>query len=159
MLFFSSSFPATNTSYYEHENDIWQPMNNNNRILYENASATLPNNYHFQPIDHDFSSISPLYPTNNSQLIQRPIPMSNHHSNTVTERPKSQQQYVLQTKRNSTVNINSSDTNPTMRSYGLPRSITSDHLANTTNRSYHYPSVQDVLDALNRRSFDRESYV
>jgi hypothetical protein len=122
--------------------------NNNNQILYENISS-----YQFQPIDHDFSSNSTSSQTNNSHLIQHPIPISN----TGIERPKKQPQYVLQTKRNSTVNIDS-----TIRSYGLSRSITSDHLANnnnTTNRLYYYPSVQDVLDALNRRSFDKESYV
>jgi hypothetical protein len=27
------------------------------------------------------------------------------------------------------------------------------------NKLYYYPSVQDVLDALNRRSFDKESFV
>ena len=142
---------ATNTSYHEEYNDFCQLMNhNNNRLLYENASAILHNKkYHFEPIDRDFS-LSPASSSsqsNTSSIIQRPIPISN-----------TQQQYVLQPKRNSTINIDS-----TIRSYALPRSMTSDQLTNnnnnTTNRLYYYPSVQDVLDALNRRSFDKESYV
>jgi hypothetical protein len=115
--------------------------NNNNRILYENSSS-----YQFQPIDQDFSSNSTFSQLNNSHLIQRPIPI---------ERPKKPSQYALQAKRNSTVNLDT-----TIRSYGLPRSMTSDQLANNTpQRLYYYPSVQDVLDALNRLSFDKESYV
>ena len=128
--------------------------NQNNRISYDNASTSLHNkNYHFQPIDQDFSSISAA---SSSNLIQRPIPISNYRSNT------SLQQHTLQTKRNSTVNINSSDIDTTIRSYVIPRSITTDQIAitnNATNRLYYYPSVQDVLDALNRRSFDKESFV
>jgi len=126
--------------------------NNNNQILYENISS-----YQFQPIDHDFSSNSTLSQINNSHSIQRPIPISNYQSNTVIERPKKppQQQYNFHTKRNSTVNLDT-----TIRSYALPRSMTSEHLANNPpNRLYYYPSVQDVLDALNRRSFDKESFV
>jgi len=119
-------------------------MNNNtdNRVLYENAST----NYHFEPIDHDFSSTSTLTQTNNSHLIQRPIPLANYP---IIERPN-KQQYVSQTKRN--LNI---------QSYALPRSMTSGHLGNnhTTNKFCYYPSVQDVLDALNRSSFDKESFV
>jgi hypothetical protein len=115
--------------------------NNNNRILYGKESP-----YQFQPIDCDFSSNSTSSQINNSHLIQRPIPISN---------PKKSPQYVLQTKRNSTANIDT-----TIRSSGIPRSVTSDHIAsNTTNRLYYYPSIQDVLDALNRRSFDKESFV
>jgi hypothetical protein len=138
--------------------------NNNNQILYEDASTILQNkNYQFKPIDHDFSSNSTSSQIDNSHLIQRPIPISNYSSNTVIERPKtSQQQYVLQTKRNSALNINPSDIDSTIRSYALSRSMTSDQLANnnnTTKRLYYCPSVQDVLDALNRRAFDKESYV
>ncbi len=129
-------FSATNTtSYHEDNNEIWQPMNkyNHNQVLYENINA-----YQFQPINQDCSSNSNSTQVNNSHLIQRPIPISNY-----------------QIKRNSTMNIDS-----TIRSYGLSRSITSDQLANhSTNRLYYYPSVQDVLDALNRRSFDKESFV
>lgn len=156
-IHFSYFFLATNTSYHD---DNWQAMNsnNNNRISYDNASTILHNkNYHFQPIDQDFSSISTVSSTSNhSNLIQRPIPISNHRSNT------SLQQHTLQTKRNSTVNINSSDIDTTIRSYVIPRSITTDQIAITnsaTNRLYYFPSVQDVLDALNRRSFDKESFV
>jgi len=105
--------------------------NNNNKNL---------SSYQFQPIDQDFSSNSRLSQLNNSHLIQRP------------EKPL---QYSLQAKRNSIVNID-----PTIRSYGLPRSVTSDQLANNIpQRLYYCPSVQDVLDALNRRSFDKESFV
>jgi hypothetical protein len=134
--------------------------NNNNRILYENASTLLHNkNYHFQPINQGFPSNSAISSqTNHSNLIQRPIPISTYRSNASIQ----QQQYTLQTKTNSTVNINTSDIDTTIRSYVLPRSITTDQIAintNTTNRLYYYPSVQDVLDALNRRSFDKESFV
>lgn len=126
-------FLATDTSYREdNHHDIWQPMNSNNHHT--------PNSYQFQPIDQDYSSNK----TSPQNSIQRPIPVLNKSS-----------PYVLQGKRNSTINIDT-----TIRSYGLPRSMTSEHLANnTSNRLYHYPSVQDVLDALNRRSFDKESYV
>lgn len=139
-----SFFLATNTSYHEDNNDIWQPMNNNNQILYDDT-----NSYQFQPINQDYSSNLTSSQINNSHLIQRPVPISNN------ERSKKSSQYSFQAKRNSTVNIDT-----TIRSYGLPRSMTSEHLANNTpNRLYYYPSVQDVLDALNRRSFDKESYV
>jgi hypothetical protein len=155
-------------------------MNTNNRMLYENASTILHNDYQFEPIDHDFpsievepipsSTVSMLNRPNSANLIQRPVPVSTHHSNTVIERPKKyhQQQYVLTTKRNSTMAMNPSDMDCATHSYGLPRSMTSDQLGtvpNSTNRSnisnrlYYYPSVQDVLDALNRRSFDKESFV
>jgi hypothetical protein len=180
LIFLSLSFSATNTSYHEENDndDIWRQMNNNNRMLYENASTILHNDYQFEPIDHDFpsidigtmpsSAITTPYQTNNPQLIKRPVPMTNYHSNPIIERPKKyhQQQYVLTTKRNST--INTSDMDSTTRSYTLPRSITSDQIRNTNNstnrtsthnRLYYYPSVQDVLDALNRRSFDKESFV
>ncbi|CAF4180815.1 unnamed protein product, partial [Rotaria sp. Silwood2] len=171
---------ATNTSYHEdNENDdIWRQMNNNNRMLCENASTILHNDYQFEPIDHDFpsidvstipsSAISTPYQANNPHSIKRPVPINNYYSNPVIERPKKyhQQQYILTTKRNST--INPSDIDSTARSYTLTRSLTTDQIGNTnnsTNRStnnnrlYYYPSVQDVLDALNRRSFDKESFV
>jgi hypothetical protein len=145
-------------------------------MLYENASTILNNDYQFEPIDHDFpsidigtmpsSAITIPHQTTNAHLVKRPIPKTNYHSNSIIERPKKyhQQQYVLTTKRNSTVN--SSDMDSTTRSYTLPRSITSDQIStnqhstnNNNNRLYYYPSVQDVLDALNRRSFDKESFV
>lgn len=169
---------ATNTSYHEdHENDeIWKEMNTNNRMLYENASTILHNDYQFEPIDHDFPSIdmgtmpssakTTPYQTTDLNLLKRPIPATNYHSNPIIECPKryhqQSHQYVLSTKRNST--INSSDIDSTTRSYTLPRSMTTDQIgptqtSSTTNRLYYYPSVQDVLDALNRRSFDKESFV
>ncbi|UJR28495.1 hypothetical protein I4U23_009733 [Adineta vaga] len=178
---------ATNTSFHE-ENDndtdvLWKQMNTNNRMLYENASTILHNDYQFEPIDHDFpsidigtmpsSAISTPYQTNNPQMIKRPVPINNYHSNPIIERPKRyhQQQYVVTTKRNST--INPSDFDSTTHSYTLPRSVTSDQISSTNtqnmnnsnnrsahnNRLYYYPSVQDVLDALNRRAFDKESFV
>jgi hypothetical protein len=170
-------FPlATNTSYHEdHENDeIWKQMNTNSRMLCENASTILHNDYQFEPIDHDFpsidigtmpsSAITTPHQTTNGYLVKRPVPITNYHSNPIIERPKKYQQqpYVLTTKRNST--INSSDIDSTTRSYTLPRSMTSDQIgpiqhSTTNNRLYYYPSVQDVLDALNRRSFDKESFV
>jgi hypothetical protein len=117
---------------------------NNNQVFYENINA-----YQFQPIDQGCSSNLTSSQINNSHSIQRPVPISNSQTNTNIERPKKQ------AKRNSIVNIDS-----TIRSYGIPRSVTSDHLANhPTNRLYYCPSVQDVLDALNRRSFDKESFV
>lgn len=78
---------------------------------------------------------------NTSHPIQRPIPVS-HRPNSTNPN-----------KRNSTI-----------RSSGLPRSITSDHLAShpippPSSRLFTYPSVQDVLNALNQRSFEKESYV
>ena len=110
-------------------------MNSNERYLHENTST-----YQFQPIDRSCSSSQ----INNSHLIQRPVPISSTPKTT-------SQQY----KRNSTINIDT-----TIRSYGLPRSVTSDHLSNNRpNRLYYYPSVQDVLDALNHRSFEKESFV
>jgi hypothetical protein len=176
MLHFFCLLLATNTSYHEDNDndDIWKQMNNNNRMLYENASTTLHNDYQFEPIDHDFpsidigtipsSAISTPHQGNHVHVIKRPIPVNNYHSNPVIERPKKyhQQQYVLTTKRNST--INQSDIDSTSRSYTLPRSMTSDQITNNNNsthnnRLYYYPSVQDVLDALNRRSFDKESFV
>ncbi len=150
-------------------------MNTNNRMLYENASTTLHNDYQFEPIDHDFpsldistmpsSAITTPHQANKAHLIKRPVPITNYHSNSIIERPRKyqqQQQYVLTTKRNST--INTSDIDSTTRSYTLPRSMTSDQIGNKQNstnhnRLYYYPSVQDVLDALNRRSFDKESFV
>ena len=139
-----SFFLATNTS----REQICQPMNpytETEEVLYENTKT-----YQFQPIEQD--SISSQ--SNTSHSIQRPIPVSNYPINSSTiERPK--KPYTFHAKRNSTMNIDSS-----IRSYGLTRSITSDHLAtNPPNRLYYYPSVQDVLDALNRRSFDKESFV
>lgn len=155
-------------------------MNTNNRMLYENASTILHNDYQFEPIDHDFpsievgtmpsSAISTPHRPSSANLIKRPVAVNSHHSNTVVERPKKyhQQPYVLSTKRNSTMAINPSEMDSAGHSYGLPRSVTTDHLVmnhNATNRSttnnrlYYYPSVQDVLDALNRRSFDKESFV
>ena len=109
---------------------------NQNQVLYENITA-----YQFQPIDQDCSTNSTSSQKNPSHLIQRPVPIQ---TNANTK------------KRNSTADINAP-----IRSYGgLPRSVTSDQLVNhTTNRLYYYPSVQDVLDALNRRSFDKESFV
>jgi hypothetical protein len=153
---------------------MWRQVNNNNQMLYENASTILHNDYQFEPIDHDFpsldistmpsSAISTPHQTNHAHLIKRPVPLNNHHSNSIVERPQKyhQQQYVLTTKRNST--INASDIDTTTRSYTLPRSMTTDQLGNNNNlmhnnRLYYYPSVQDVLDALNRRSFDKESFV
>ena len=149
-------------------------------MLYENASTVLNNDYHFEPIDHDFPSIevgtmpssaisAPNHPDGN-HLIQRPVPINSQFSTTVIERPKKylQQQYIITTKRNSTVGINPSDTDSTTQSYTLPRSMTSDQIgmnqhsnnrSTTNNRLYYYPSVQDVLDALNRRAFDKESFV
>ncbi len=139
MLPYFFSLATNTTSYHEEDtNEIWQPMNkyNQNQVLYENINA-----YQFQPIDQDCSSNStPSQGNPTSHLIQRPVPVQ---TNTNTK------------KRNSTVDINA-----TIRSCGLPRSITSDRLVtHTTNRLYYYPSVQDVLDALNRRSFDKESFV
>lgn len=149
-------------------------------MLYENASTVLHNDYHFEPIDHDFPSIevgtvpsSAMSAPNQPEcanVVQRPVPINNRLSNTVIERPKkyNQQPYIINTKRNSTVGINPTDSDSTTQSYTLPRSITSDQIANnqttsnrstTNNRLYYYPSVQDVLDALNRRSFDKESFV
>ncbi|CAF1564560.1 unnamed protein product [Adineta ricciae] len=182
---------ATNTSFHEdNENDadgLWKQMNTNNRMLYENASTILHNDYQFEPIDHDFpsidigtmpsSAISTPYQTTNPHAIKRPVPINNYHSNPIIERPKKyhQQQYIVTTKRNST--INPSDFESTTHSYTLPRSITSDQIASNgsnntnnnmnssnnrsahSNRLYYYPSVQDVLDALNRRAFDKESFV
>ncbi|CAF1916089.1 unnamed protein product [Rotaria magnacalcarata] len=173
---------ATNTSYHE-ENDsdeTWKQMNNNNRMLCENASTILHNDYQFEPIDHDFpsidistmasSAISTPHQTTNGNSIKRPAPITNYNSNPAIARPKKyqqqqqqQQHYVLTTKRNST--INASDIASTARSYTLPRSVTTDQITNNNNsakhnnRLYYYPSVQDVLDALNRRSFDKESFV
>lgn len=175
-------FLATNTSYHEDNDndDIWKQMNTNNRMLYENASTILHNDYQFEPIDHDFPSLdigtmpssakTTPHQITNAQLLKRPVPRTNYHSNPIIERPKKyqqqqqqqHQQYVLTTKRNST--INPSDIDSTTRSYTLPRSMTSDQIganlnSTTNNRLYYYPSVQDVLDALNRRSFDKESFV
>jgi len=94
------------------------------------------NTNQFQPIDHEYHPMK----INNSHSIHRPIPIS--HS----------------TKYNfSTFNLDT-----TVRSCSnFPRSATSDQLANhsTNKRLYYYPSVQDVLDALNRSSFDKESFV
>jgi len=152
-------------------------------MLYENASTILHNDYQFEPIDHDFPSIdistmpssakTTPYQTTDLHLLKRPIPVANYHSNSIIERsqkkyhnyhsPQQQtHQYVLSTKRNSS--IHPSDIDSTSRSYTLPRSITTDQIGSnqqttTTNRLYYYPSVQDVLDALNRRSFDKESFV
>ncbi|CAF4197362.1 unnamed protein product, partial [Rotaria magnacalcarata] len=108
--------------------------------------------------------------TTNGNSIKRPAPITNYNSNPAIARPKKyqqqqqqQQHYVLTTKRNST--INASDIASTARSYTLPRSVTTDQITNNNNsakhnnRLYYYPSVQDVLDALNRRSFDKESFV
>ena len=167
---------ATNTSFHEdHENDeIWKQMTTNSRMLCENASTILHNDYQFEPIDHDFPSIdvgtmpssaitTPIQ-TTHGYAVKRPVPLTNYHSSSIIERPKKyyQQPYVLTTKRNSTVH--SSDIDATTRSYTLPRSVTTDQIGmaqhSTTNgRLYYYPSVQDVLDALNRRSFDKESFV
>lgn len=153
-------------------------MNPNNQMLCENASTILHNDYQFEPIDQDFpsidmgtmpsSTITAPHHLNNGYSIRRPMPITNYHSNPTMERSKKyrQQNYVLTTKRNST--INASDIDSTARSYTLPRSMTSDQIASncqststgtTNNRLYYYPSVQDVLDALNRRSFDKESFV
>lgn len=177
-----SSLLATNTSFHEdHEPDeMWKQMNPNNQMLCENASTILHNDYQFEPIDQDFpsidmgtmpsSAITTPHQNTNGYLIKRPMPITNYHSNPTIERPKKyrQQNYVLTTKRNST--INASDIDSTARSYTLPRSMTTDQIGSnyqsmsattttTHNRLYYYPSVQDVLDALNRRSFDKESFV
>ncbi|CAF1461465.1 unnamed protein product [Adineta steineri] len=139
--------------------------NSNNRILYDNATTILHNkNYYFEPIDHASTSNSTSIQINNSQIIQRPVPIMNHHhhhhSDKVNEQPK-KHQYMPQTKRNSTIDMNPSNIDSTIRSHALSRSVTTDRLARntTTNKLYYYPSVQDVLDALNRRSFDKESFV
>ncbi|CAF3407386.1 unnamed protein product [Rotaria sp. Silwood1] len=155
---------TTNASYHEDNNDIWQPMNSNKRILNENTSTILHNkNYYFEPIDRDFSTNLTTSQTNHSHSIQRPVPISNYQLNTVMERSQQyQQSYSLQTKTNSTMNINPSNIDLTIRSYGLPRSITTDQFSNNKNpknRSYYYPSVQDVLDALNQDSNFKESFV
>lgn len=151
-------------------------------MLYENASTILHNDYQFEPIDHDFPSIEvgtlpssaitvPHHHPDSTHSVKRPVPLNNVHSSTVIERPKKyhQPQYVLSTKRNSTAGIHPVEMSDSVTtSFNLPRSMTSDQLgANSTsnnrtttnNRLYYYPSVQDVLDALNRRSFDKESFV
>lgn len=141
-------FLETNSSSDEDTMSICQLMNtknSNNRIIYENPSPILQNqDYYFEPIDHDLKSS-----TTNSHSIQRPTPSDNHCSKRCP------------TKRNSTINIKPMEIDSTIRSYALPRSVTADQLAksSTTNRLYYYPSVQDVLDALNRRAFDKESFV
>ncbi|CAM2708404.1 unnamed protein product [Rotaria socialis] len=163
---------ATNTSYHEDNNDIWKPMNNNNnnhRILYENASTILSNkNFYFEPIDRDLSTnAAPPSQINQVHLIQRPVPISNYNLNKIIEHSQEQQQQqqqqsFSQRKRNTTMNFKSSPTDSTMRSCALPRSITTDQFAinkTQTNRLYYYPSVQDVLDALNRHSNFKESIV
>lgn len=112
--------------------------------------------YQFEPIDQEVSSL--IKSSNHS--IQRPIPIHHSHSN------------VLPAKRNSTLDIQSSSSTTTMndpnnRTFPLSRSITTDQLASNhkntshrTNRLYYCPSVQDVLDALERRAtFDKESMV
>ena len=143
-------------------------------MLCENASTILHNDYQFEPIDHDFPSIdigtipsSAISTPYQANSMKRPIPINNYHSNPIVEHPKmyQQQQYIITTKRSSVTNP--SDMDSTTRSYTLPRSITTDQIDNNNNnnnstnnsRLYYYPSVQDVLDALNRRSFDKESFV
>ena len=113
------------------------------------------NSYQFQPIDQDFPSNSTTSPSiNSSHSIQRPIPISHHPP----PRPMSTIECSKKhsAKRNSTIYIDT-----TIRSAGFPRSMTSDHLAShpPSNRLYYYPSVQDVLNALNQRSFEKESFV
>ncbi|CAF0841263.1 unnamed protein product [Adineta ricciae] len=138
----------TNSSPYEETMSIYQLMNtknNNNRIIYENPSPILENqNYYFEPIDHSSKTS-----TTNSHPIQQPTPVDNNCSKRCS------------TKRNSAINIKPMEIDSTIRSYTLPRSVTADQLAKSsaTNRLYYYPSVQDVLDALNRRAFDKESFV
>ena len=80
-------------------------MNTNNRMLYENASTILHNDYQFEPIDHDFpsidigtmpsSAISTPYQTTNPHAIKRPVPINNYHSNPIIERPKKYHQQQL----------------------------------------------------------------
>ncbi|CAF1440278.1 unnamed protein product [Adineta ricciae] len=143
-----SAVSKTNSSPHEETMSICQLMNtknNNNRIIYENPSPILQNqNYYFEPIDHNLKTS-----TTNSHSIQRPTPVDNYCSKRCSA------------KRNSTINIIPMETDSTIRSYTLPRSVTADQLAKSsaTNRLYYYPSVQDVLDALNRRAFDKESFV
>lgn len=158
------SFLGTTTLDREENNDVWQPMSNHNRISGEHPSTILHDDYHFEPIDHDFSSLSSTHQGHHSHLIQRPVPIASTHSNEVTERPKKPQTYRLPAKRNSTISINPMDLNSANRSFTLSRSVTSDQLANSqnhnrTHRLYYCPSVQDVLDALQRRAFDKESFV
>lgn len=118
--------------------------------------------YQFEPIDQEVSSLT----KSSNHSIQRPIPIHHSFSNV---RPST---YVLPAKRNSTLDIQSSSSTTTIndsnnRTFPLSRSITTDQLASNqrnlshrTNRLYYCPSVQDVLDALERRAaFDKESMV
>ena len=92
-----------------------------------------PNEQIWQPMNsYQFQPISPP-------------PMNTSHPIPVSHRPNS---------------INPNKRNSTIRSSGFPRSITSDHLSTPpSTRLFTYPSVQDVLNALNQRSFEKESYV
>lgn len=112
--------------------------------------------YQFEPIDQEISSLT----KSSNHFIQRPIPIHHSQSNVMNERSS----YVLPAKRNSTLNIQSTTTmnDSNNRTFPLSRSITTDQLASNhhrTTRLYYYPSVQDVLDALERRAFDKESMV
>ncbi|CAF5179218.1 unnamed protein product, partial [Rotaria magnacalcarata] len=113
-----------------------------------------------EPIDRDLSTnAAPPARMNQAHLIQRPVPISNCNLNKIIEhsheQQQQQQQGFSQKNRNTTMNFKPSPTDSTMRSCALPRSITTDQFAiskTQTNRLYYYPSVQDVLDALNRHS-------
>ena len=161
-MFSSFSFLATNGFYHEDNNDLWQPMNSHSQMFYENANNVLHNkDHHFESIDHDLSPSLILSQTNDSNLVQHPVPRLNYRS-ADTDVECSPPQHFVQAKRNSTININPSNTDSTIRSYALPRSITTDQFItnkNTSQQLYYYPSVQDVLDALNRRSNFKETFV
>lgn len=144
-------FSAETRLNHEENNDIWQPMNTYNRVKSEQTNRVFNDNYHFEPIDHDLTS------TSTNHFIQRPVPICNAQSKNFTS-------YGLSAKRNSTTNIDVNN-----RSCQLARSVTSDHLATNTkyqnknqakvNRLQYWPSVQDVLDALEQRSYEKESFV
>ena len=138
-------------------------MNNHNRIKAEQINKIYNDNYHFEPIDHDSSSSSTMdRPQTTTQFIERPVPICHSQSNGKLENTTNICAYNSLTKRNSTI-----PTDENNRSFQLPRSITSDQLSTTKHQSHHskinrlycYPSVQDVLDALQQRSFEKESFV
>lgn len=140
-------------------------MNNNQRILYENTSTILHNkNYYFEPIDRDCSpSNSSSSQANYAHIIQRPVPISNYNLNNIDEHSQQQEhEDFSKAKRNSTMSLKQPSMDSTIRPCALPRSVTTDQFAinkNQANRLYYYPSVQDVLDALNRHSNFKESIV
>lgn len=119
---------------------------NDKRTRHGPTSPTLHNrNYYFEPIHRDSPTNLPAMQAGHTHSVERPTPIGG--------KPPA--------KRNSTLNISTMEIDSTVRSFTLPRSVTSDQLAKSTtsNRLYYYPSVQDVLDALNRRAFDEESFV